>query len=397
MKNKRTTRFIALLLVLIMALSLIIVAIDALTAGAYVTQSEIDRLREEMREYERRKLEILSRINTIEFERMTEVAKKNVLDDRIYITGLEIENMENIIENYVLLIAEKELEVLDAINMEEEQFNIYKNRVRDMEENGVITYLEIIFDSTSFADLLARIDFVSDIMQADEKTYFDLIAARERTIKAKEDLEIAKIEMENEKVLMEKKLLELADQVEQANQLIQQIEDNLETESALYAAESAEAERIQNEINKKIEELRAQEAAQNAARVRGTGELMWPVPSSSNITSQFGTRLHPVYKVYRTHLGIDIAADYGKNVIAADTGTVIISEYNSSYGHYVVISHGNMTTLYAHLSSRAVSVGDTIRKGEVLGYIGSTGVSTGPHLHFEVSVDGVKVDPERYL
>ena len=397
MKNKKMTRAIALLLVIIMAFSILMMAIDALTAGAYVTQSEIDRLKEEKREYERRKLEIQSRINTIEFERMTEVAKKSVLDDRINITGLEIDNINATIDNYIVLIQEKELEVIAAIAKEKEQLETYKDRVRDMEENGVISYLEIIFDSTSFADLLARIDIVDGIMQADERTYLDLIRAREYTIAAKAELDMAKEEMEVERLLKEKKLEELALQVEQANELIKKIEDDLETESELYAIESAEADRIQNEINKKTEELRAQEAASNAARVRGTGELMWPVPSCSEVSSKFGTRLHPVYNVYRTHWGIDIPGLYGVNVIASDSGTVIISEYSSSYGNYIVINHGDMTTLYAHLSSRSVSVGSSVSKGQVIGYIGSTGVSTGPHLHFEVSVNGVKVDPEKYL
>ena len=401
MKNRRTARVIAIVLALIMAFSIIWVAIDALTAKAYVTQAEIDRLREEKREYERRKLEIQSRINTIEFERMTEVAKKSVLDDRIILTGMEIENINETIDLYIMLIHEKELEVYAAEDREDTQLRRYMTRVRDMEENGIITYLEIIFDSTSFSDLLARLDFVGDIMQADEKTYTDLIIAREATIAAKEDHELTKQEMEQEKLLLEEKYDELAVQLEQASELIMQIEATLETYSALYAEEAAEAERVQNEINAKVEELRRQEAAAAAAaasRVTGTGQLMWPVPSAGEITSFFGVRLHPVHRVYRQHWGVDIPAGYGANIIASDAGTVIISDNSSGYGNYVVINHGNgMTTLYAHMSSRGVGVGESVSKGQIIGYIGSTGVSTGPHLHFEVSVDGVKVDPQRYL
>ena len=401
MKSRRTTRIIAIILALMMAFSIIWVAIDALTAKAYVTQDEIDKLREEKREYERRKQEIQSRINTIEFEKMTEVAKKGVLDDRIILTGMEIENINSTIDFYIQLIKEKELEVDAATGREDDQLRKYKTRVRDMEENGVITYLEIIFDSASFADLLARLDFVGDIMQADERTYNNLIIAREETIVAKEDLELSKQEMEQEKVLLEEKLIELDEQLDEASALIAQIEASLETESELYAAEAAEAERVQNEINAKVEELKRQEAAAAAAaasRVRGTGQLSWPVPSSGNVTSEFGVRPHPVYGVYRQHWGIDIAANYGANIIASDSGTVIISEYSSSYGEYIVIDHGNgITTLYAHMSTRLSGVGSSVSKGQVIGYIGTTGVSTGPHLHFEVSVGGEKVDPIPYL
>ena len=401
MKSRKITRIIAIILALMMAFSIIWVAIDALTARAYVTQEEIDKLREEKKEYERRKQEIQSRMNTIEFEKMTEVAKKSVLDDRIVLTGLEIENINSTIEFYVQLINEKEMEVDAALAREDAQFRKYKTRVRDMEENGIVTYLEIIFDSASFADLLARLDFVGDIMQADEMIYGNLIIAREETEIAEENLRLSKEEMEQEKILQQEKLVELDEQLGEANALIQQLEDSFDTESALYTAEAEEADRIQKEINEKVEELRRQEAAAAAAaavRVYGTGQLSWPVPSSGNITSEFGLRLHPVYKVYRQHWGIDISANYGANIIASDSGTVIISGYNSSYGEYIVIDHGNgITTLYAHMSSRLVGAGAGVTKGQVIGYIGTNGVSTGPHLHFEVSSGGVKVDPTHYL
>ena len=401
MKSRRFARFVAILLAILMALTLLYSAIAALTAGAVPTQAEIDRLREEKREYERRKLEIQSQINTIEFERMTEVAKKSVLDDQIMLTGLEIDNLNETIDYYIVLIAEKELEVMAAQGREDSQLRLYKNRVRDMEENGVISYLEILFDSTSFSDMLARLDFVGDIMRADETLYNNLIVAKNETEAAKSVLEATKLEMEGELEQREEKLAELSLQLDEASALIKQIEASLETENALYLEVDAEARRIQSEINEKVEALRREEERkllEEANRVRGTGELKWPLASGGPITSGFGTRLHPVFKVYRFHSGIDIGVSHGTSILAADRGTVITSEYNSSYGNYVVISHGNgMTTLYAHMSSRKVSAGDVVSTGQVIGLVGSTGVSTGPHLHFEVSVNGQKVNPERYL
>ena len=404
MNNKRVVRIVAIILALIMLFSVFMIALNALTASA-VTQAEIDRLRTEKKEYERKKREIQSRINTIEFEKMTEVARKQVLDDRIMLTGMEIDNITETIEVYVTLISEKELEVIAAKEREDSQLRKYKKRVRDMEENGVISYLEIIFDSTDFADMLARLDFVGDIMQADETAYNDFIVAKNETEAAKERLEQTKLEMEEEKRLQQDKQVELEEQLDEANELIKAIEADLESERALRAEVEAEEEKIQREINKKVEELRrAQEAARAAAasssatRVRGTGQLRWPVPSNGSVSSGFGMRMHPVYKVYRQHSGIDIPAKHGANVVAADTGTVITSSYSSSYGNYVVISHGNgTTTLYAHLSSRKVKENASVSKGDVIGLIGSTGVSTGPHLHFEVSVNGSRVNPLYYL
>jgi len=400
MNNKRIVRIIAIILALIMLFSVFMIALNALTAKA-VTQAEIDRLRAEKKEYERKKREIQSRINSIEFEKKTEIARKEVLDDRIMLIDLEIDNIDETIGLYEILIIEKELEFEAAQERENEQFRVYKNRVRDMEENGVISYLEIIFDSTDFSDLLARLDFVGDIMQADEQKYNDLIIARQETKAAEERLKQTKLETEEEKRQKELKQVELEERLEEAYELIKAIEADLENEQALRAEVVANEEKIQREINQKVEELRREQeraraaaASSSATRVRGTGQLKWPVPSSGGVSSGFGMRMHPVYKVYRQHSGIDIPAKHGASVVAADTGTVITSAYNSSYGNYVVISHGNgMTTLYAHLSSRKVKEGASVTKGDVVGLIGSTGVSTGPHLHFEVSVNGSRINP----
>lgn len=411
MKSRRFARVIAIVLAVLIAFSLIYSAIASLTAGAVPTQAEIDRLREEKREYERKKQEIQSRINTIEFERMTEVAKKQVLDDRIILTGMEIDNLDETIEYYIVLIGEKEVEVSIAQSREDAKLRDFKNRVRDMEENGLITYLEILFDSTSFSDMLARLDFIGDIMRADETIYNNLIAARSATEAARDSLEETKLELEEERVEKQKKQEELAGQLDEANALIESIEETLETANALYLETDAEARKIQADINAKVEELRREEerkaaaaaaaaAAANVDKVQGSGVLTFPVPSSgrNNITSGFGNRWHPIFKVYQFHSGIDIGAAYGANIVAADRGTVITSAYNSSYGNYVVISHGNgMTTLYAHMSTRKVSEGAVVEKGQLIGLIGSTGVSTGPHLHFEVSVSGTRVNPLLYL
>jgi murein DD-endopeptidase MepM/ murein hydrolase activator NlpD len=405
MNNKKVARVIALVLAFLMLFSVIMIAIDAVTASARVTQSEINRLREQQREYERRRREIQSRINAVEFERRSEVAKKSVLDDRIVLTGMEIENILETIDLYEQLILEKEDEVLEAQAREDEQLQKYRTRVRNMEEDGVISYLEIVFHSSSFSDLLARLDFVSNIMRADELVYYNLIAAKEETEAAEAALRATKVELEEEHVRLEEKEAELLEQLEEANAIIALLESELETERALRAEMQAEEDKVQREINAKVEELRRQEERDRQAAlnsVRGTGELVWPVPGHRSVTSGFGIRLHPVFRVHRQHNGIDIGAPNGANVVAADSGRVITSDYNSSYGHFIVISHGTIngvtrTTLYAHLSSRGVRAGANVTQGQVIGRIGSTGISTGPHLHFEVRLDGGHVDPIGYL
>ena len=401
MNHKRMTRIIAIVLALVMLLGILFMVLDALTPSALASgaQAEITRLREEKRELDRQKREIQSRINDIEFDRMSQVAQKEVLDDRIILTGLEIESITEVIELYGILIIEKELEVAAARNRETEQLMVYRSRVRSMEENGIITYLEILFDSTSFSDLLARWDFIGDIMRADERMFYNLQAARDETEAAELALRETRMEFELEKEQLELREIELAEQLGHANALIEEIMQNLETEQALYDQITEEAENVQAEINRRVEEQRREEERRRLAeanRVVGTGQLVWP--AAGPVTSGFGIRRHPVFGVQRMHNGIDIGALHGASVVAADTGTVIRSAFNSSYGHFIVINHGNgMTTLYAHLSARLVSEGQRVTRGQPIGRVGSTGISTGPHLHFEVSVNGSRVNPQRFL
>jgi len=414
--NKNAVRIIAIILAVVMLVSIGFIVLDAIATpalanNASTTRAQINRLRGELRDYQRRKSEVQAQINAIDFEKRTELARKNVLDDRIMFTGMQIDNIELTIMHYGMLIEEKELEVIAAQEREDAQFALYRTRVRDMEENGVISYLEILFDSTSFADLLARIDFVSDIMRADEQTYFALIAAREETIAAKEALEETVVEREAERTLLEEMEEELRIHLEEADQIIQDLQDHRDSEQELFDQIAADEARILRDIRQAEERLRQQEAAAAAAAarsnqnniVRGTGDLIWPVPSSRNVTSHFGSRIHPVFRVMRHHSGIDIGAPHGTTVVAADRGTVITSTYNSSFGNFIVIAHGEnrngdrITTLYAHLQSRGVRVGDVVERGQTIGRVGSTGVSTGPHLHFEVTVNGTRVNPMRFL
>ena len=386
-----------------------------ITASARVTQTQIDRLRTQKREYERQKREVQSKIDAIEFEHSTEKIKKEVIDQRIMLTDLEIKNINSTIEQFHHLIREKEYEVYLAQNREDDQLHRYRNRIRDMEENGIFSYLEILFDSTSFSDLLARIDFVSDIMRADRKLYDDLQVMRGETEEAKAELEETKVELEDEKDQLEHKEAELFVQLEEAQKMIRDLEDELETESQLRDEIIAEEERLQREINTAVEKFRQQQEADRLRRLReqqnrsqssgsgggsggggsssaNAGKLLWPVPGGT-IVSRYG-----VPRGSRFHSGLDIGAAHGANIVASESGTVIVSKYGAGLGYYVTIAHGNgIQTLYGHNSSNIVNVGDVVSRGQVIAYIGSTGNATTPHIHFEVFVNGVRVDPQKYL
>ncbi len=393
MRNQKLNRFIAALLA-VFSLGLCLQFIwDGTTAEA-VTQSQIDSLKEKAYELEQEKKELQSQINALETDQASVMAKKSALDQKIDVTQQQIENINEQIETYTQYIADKEVELAHAQEAENDQLEMFKVRLRAMEELGTISYISVVFNANSYADLLARLADVGEIMESDELLYQQLVLAKLETINAKDTLELAKADQEAQVVQLGEKQTELQEQQQQAQELLIEIENNLDTYNALYDQIDAESDQVQNEINEKVAELERQ----MAAAVVGTGTLIWPTPSSYRVTSPFGMRYHPIYHVNRMHTGIDIGASYGSKVVASDSGTVITSVYSSSYGNYIVISHGNgMTTLYAHLSSRLVSKGDTVSQGNVIGYVGSTGASTGPHLHYEVSVNGSRVDPLNYF
>lgn len=393
---------IAIFMAILMALSVLYVVFSSYSASA-VSQSQIDTLKKQQKDIEKKKQEIKSQINSLEYQQSTALAKKEVLDSQIQLTQDDIANINDQIETYTQLIEVKKDELIQAQKNEDAQWALFKVRIRAMEENGTISYISVIFSANSFSDLLARVDIIGEIMQYDENLYKQLKADKQATKDAQASLETAKTDQEAEKADLVVKQADLQTQLDAADVLLKKIEDDVSAAKELYQQEIDAANKIQSDINKKAAELKKQQEAAAAAgkggsSVKGSGTLIWPTPSSSIVTSPFGMRYHPIYKQNRTHTGIDIGAKYGTNVLAADSGTVIISEYSSSYGNYIVIGHGNgITTLYAHMSKRNVKVGATVKQGQVIGLVGSTGNSTGPHCHFEVSVNGARVNPLNYF
>jgi murein DD-endopeptidase MepM/ murein hydrolase activator NlpD len=397
----------------------VIVGALASVAGA-VSQDEIDELKNQKEQIEQNSQAIESKIDSLEYEQMSVIAKKEILDEKVTVTNELINNLTEQIEVYNGLIADKKVELEAAQAREDAQYQLYKDRIRAMEENGTISYFEIVFGATSFADLLSRIDFISEIMNYDEGVYDDYVKAKNETLAAKASLEEANALQQAAKREQEIKEAELEEQVAEASALIIELGENIDAFENERAQLQEEEARLEKEIEDKMEALAQQKAAEEAARraaeeaarnqqanyVSGMpdgdgvayGDFIWPSADSRYITSLFGTRLHPIYHTYKTHNGIDIGASYGTNIFAADGGTVTTSTYSSSYGNYIIINHGNGTsTLYAHMSSRLVSEGQSVSQGQVIGLVGSTGVSTGPHLHFEVYVGGSRVNPLNYF
>ena len=399
-KRRRMVTIVCIILVVLMVLPFLLNALSGGASAKAVTQKEIDDLKAQAAELKKQSADLQSQINSLQFQQSEIISQKTVLDERMSITREEIDNLTAQIALYDTLIAEKRKELAAAQAAETKQFEEFKHRIRAMEENGTISYLAVILEADSFENLLDRVDMVSEIMEYDRAVANALTKAKNETIAAKNALEETQEEQKLAKAELEVKEAELKTQSEEAAQLIADLQNDINAYADLYQQSESERDKLQKEINEKVAELERieREKRESAAYIVSTGTYIWPTTNTRVVTSQFGTRYHPVLHYYRTHNGIDIGADYGTEILAADGGLVAVSAYDSSYGNYVVISHGNgRTTLYAHMSKRMVKEGDTVTQGQTVGLVGATGVVTGPHIHFETRVNGSRVDPLQYF
>ncbi len=409
MRNKKTRSAIAIGLAVLMLLTFVISAIGSLSAMAAVSQSQIDELEAQQEELRAERDLMQLDIDALEAEKADALAIKQALDEQNELNREEIGLIDEQIELYNELVEQKSKELDAALALEEEQLNTYRTHVRMMEENGDYSYFTLLFGSSSLSDLLSNIDMVGEIMDADKRLYDQYTEAREETELVKADYEATLLELEEKLQELEERKAELEKSIEDATAVIVGLEEDIAEYTAAYEANAAQDAAIAAEVANLAAALAAQEeAARKAAEEAqqeytgvgstATGTYTWPCPSSTYISSLYGMRIHPIFLTERHHNGIDVSANEGASLVAIDSGTVQIATYSSSAGNYVVIYHSSGTTsTYMHMSSMAVSAGDTVTKGQVIGYVGSTGWSTGPHLHFEMTVGGATVDPLNYF
>ena len=377
------------------ALLLAVVLLGAeLTPVMAVTQADIDALKTDASDLNSKKKELEAKLDALADDKTQALAKKKLLDDQVANTSAQIRNVEAQIANYDALITQTEAELLDAQEREAAQYELFCSRVRDMEERGTVSYWAVLFKASSFTDMLSRLDIINEIMDSDQRVIDDLQALQAEIETKKADLETDRAASQDAKADLVAKRTQLDSQRKQAIALVNEINGNEDAYQATLDELDAEEERIQARIVELSRKLAAEQAAAGQSSQSNPGGYIWPV-DSRYITSTVGGRASPGGIGSTNHKGTDIGrVGYTSSIYAAKAGTVIVSQYSSSYGNYVVVSHGSgNTTLYAHMSSRKVEVGQYVNQGDVLGITGSTGHSTGPHLHFEVTENGVRVNP----
>lgn len=367
--------------------------IPAVQAGK-VTQEEINSLKNKADQIASQKKELQTQINAIRADKKEAQKQKNLLEQQMNLIQDEINLLLKEIESYNQLIQLKEEEIQDTQAQADRQYELFCQRVRVMEEEGEVSYWAILLASKDFSDLLDNFMMVEEIIEYDNSVMESLVALRKKLEGDKAALDAVKQELETAKSAQESSKAELSAKEKDVDSLISEIsskEDELEKQEAeLKKAANA----MDAEIKRKEKELAAQ-----IANVPSESGYLWPLPASYNVLSSlFGGRVHPITGKKHNHTGIDLPAPKGTKIYASKSGVVVTSTYNRSYGNYVVVSHSDGTsTLYAHMSKRNATEGQTVKQGAVIGYVGTTGSSTGNHLHFEVRVSGVRKDPVNYF
>ncbi len=410
-KRKRIVSVVAALLAGLMVFSLIFSSLTSVFASA-VSQSDIDALEQQKTTLKQQKEEKKATLDALRSQQASFVEQKAALDEKNEVAQQEITVIVEQIEMYDTMIAEKEEEATVAQEAADEQLAIYKTHLRAMEENGQFNfYLSVLFGAKDFGDLLSRIDMITEIMENDKAVEESYKEARDFALEVKAEYESYQKELGEKKEGLEEEVRQLEAEIAATSNMIAELQNDIDLYTAEYNKMEANEAAVQAEISKLTEQLKAQEEAakqQNAANgtnnpttpggANVTGTYIWPAPASTYITSKYGYRIHPIFGTKKFHSGVDIGAGAGTNVLAADGGTVTVATYSSSYGNYVMIYHADgSSTLYAHMSSLTVSAGQTVSQGDVIGYVGSTGWSNGPHLHFEVRIDGATTDPLAYF
>ena len=359
-----------------------------------VTKEQIEAKKQEKKALESQKNELKSQLVTLQREKSTAVAQKANLDSQIAVIRSEIAYAEELIAEYEQLILETEAELADTQAKHEAQFELFCARVRAMEERGTVSFWSVIFHSASFSEMLAAVDFISEIMESDQRVIDDLKTMEAELAEKQTVLEGQLSEQEEVRAELASRSAELNEQLQAAQAIISDLAADEAEYKKLIAEKEAAAEREQAEIQR----LSREYAAQQNSAAPTKGGYIWPC-SSHYVTSPLGSRYTGIKGASTNHMGIDIGrVGYSTQAVASKAGTVIISDYNRYRGNYVVVSHGSgNTTTYQHLSKRSVSVGQKVSQGQVLGITGSSGVSSGPHLHFEISENGQIVNPLKYL
>ena len=382
-----------------------------------VLQEQLEALKEEKKKIDAQITKLEGQLSD-NYEMLEEmVAAKSVIDQSIFMLHQQMANINEQISTYSVMIADKQAELEQAEARLEELNRQNKERIRAMEEDGKLSYWSVLFKANDFSDLLDRLTLVNEIAEADRRRLKEMSQVAETIANAKAELEVERSALQESReeyaaaqvILDEKRAA--ADLV-----LSKLIATGEEYEKLLHEAEK-NAGKLDSDIDDKEDEYNDAKYQEwlatsippttapkpSSGGTAGTGNDVggktWLVPCNyTRLSSPFGWRIHPIYGDWRFHYGIDLAAASGTPIVATRSGVVVTTTYDSSSGYYVTIDHQDgYASKYLHMTHYIVSVGQKVTAGQVIGYVGSTGASTGPHLHFSILYNGSHVNPANYV
>lgn len=380
----------------------------ALAFPVSATKSGLEDAKKKKTTLEEEKKKVEAALNNLEGLKSDTAAYVRKLDENLAAIADELEILAADIAVSEEKIAAAKEELLKAQETEERQYESMKLRIQYMYEKGDSSYVDLLMTAGSFPELLNKAEYIAKISSYDREQLDEYAATKEAIVVKELELETereellalqeqTKIKQASAEQLMTAKQSELKNY---ENQIAAAEGQLSEYEADLKAQEDA-IKSIEEEIKRQEEEARkkAEEAGKSYKTVNlGDINFIWPLPASKRITSRFGDREAPVEGASTIHKGIDVGASSGSDIIAAASGTVVVSTYSYSAGNYLMINHGGgVYTVYMHCSKLLVSVGDQVQQGQSIAKTGSTGYSTGPHLHFGIRVNGTYVNPLQYV
>ena len=436
MKNrKKLISILAGIMAVIMLLSLIVGVLPTAVSAASSSEirQQINDLKEQKEEIEDQLAEVRSQYKENENELLDLVERKNIIDQEIGLLHTQIININEQISAFNVLIADKQDELDEAQERFDQLSQDNKDRIRTMEEEGSLTYWEVLFQANSFTDLLDRLNMVEEIAASDMRRLEDLKEAAEAVEVAQAELEVEKEALQATKDELDEAQDALDAKKEEADALLQELLERADELEALEAEFEAQEQEFLDQIAAKEQEYneaklnewlaymatyttvppetQAPDQEGNTNNSTGTnsgsngntgtsgGSANWLRPCSYvKMTSPFGYRQSPTAGASSYHQGVDLAGPEGTPIYASRAGRVTVAGWGSAAGYYVTINHlDGFSSIYMHMTNYVVSSGQTVSAGQLIGYMGNTGVSTGSHLHFGIAYNGAYVNPCNYV
>lgn len=371
-----------------------------------------ESIREKEREIEKAKEQVSGlKSNLTDVEKLKKELEQSKSDLTAFVQQLDgqLADIQKKIEQYNTMITEKEKEIEEttqeleaAVAQQEEQYAAMKKRIQFMYERSDSFYMETLFGADSISGIVNRADYIEALSRYDREKLDEYVETRKYVELCKEELEAEKQVLDEAKEAVrqeeasvnsligekEAQIVSVSGDIANKEAAIKEYEEMIAQENAEIAA-----------LEKAVAEERARLEAENAqARIYNGGMFAWPCPGYKRISDEYGNRMHPILGVEKFHNGLDMAASTGTPILAAYDGDVVAADYSGSMGNYIMIDHGSgLYTIYMHCSALYVSKGQSVSKGQNIAAVGSTGRSTGPHLHFSVRLNGNYVSPWNYL